>query len=467
MANSLELVDNTDHGQEEKDGIEGGLSEDHGVFSMCSFCCCSRETTAELLQSFWNYGTIIALLAGCVSNISIITCFTYFVFLATLTIWGTRIGSLTFFFEKIMFMFKAFLLTVVISWYIILLCVQDNSNVGKDFTDAFYDLGFRTLSWNEPSRNNWLSYLSFIALFLCCVQFEATRGSNRLYRKVSESNGLKEESFMDQASKSLLSNDSMSKSGATEIGGNLPLSNTDTRNITGYNSFMLPSGIMSKALQLSTPMHKAMFVSLVLLWPCVFPTATILFIPLVLWATLILCLGFTAMFEVLHHKYVLTTVYMYGVLLSFAMFVCEIRSIKYSLGVYKNQSTSSITAWPTVLGLAWRALGGTRILIQSIILILLSWNLRSIRRGKQDDDHEIVAGKPASLKSIVESKEGHTGDNDYGTDTQGGASNDVSSLENLILTEKLSRQVKMYVYLIASTAQSVADIIITSCIDRL
>ena len=69
---------------------------------------------------------------------------------------------------------------------------------------------------------------------------------------------------------------------------------------------------------------------------------------------------------------------MYSILLSFAMFVCEIRAIKYSLGVDKNQSTSAITAWPTVLGLAWRALGGTRILIQSIILIFLSWNLRCI-----------------------------------------------------------------------------------------
>ena len=184
------------------------------MFSKCSFCCCSRETATELLQSFWNYGTIIALLAGCISNISIITCFTYFVFLTTLFIWGTRVGSLTYCFEKFIFMFKAFLITVVISWYITLLSIQDNSNTGKDFTEAFYDIGFRTLSWKDPNRNNWVSYISFIALFLCCVQFENTKSSNRLNGELSESNGLMDESFLDQASKSLLSNDALSKSDA-------------------------------------------------------------------------------------------------------------------------------------------------------------------------------------------------------------------------------------------------------------
>ena len=175
---------------------------------------------------------------------------------------------------------------------------------------------------------------------------------------------------------------------------------------------------------------------------------------------LTLCLSFTALFGVLVHRYVLTTIYMYGVLLSFAMFVCEIRAIKYSLGVDKNQSTSAITAWPTVLGLAWRALGGTRILIQSIILIFLSWNLRCICRVKQDSDCESAASKTPSLKSIVESKEGHTGNDDTGNDDQ----SDVSPLKNILMTEKLSRQVKMYGYIIASTAQIVADIFITSCV---
>ena len=59
IANSLELVDNTDHGQEENHGVEGGVLEDHSLLSKCSFCCCSRETATGLHQSFWNYGTIL------------------------------------------------------------------------------------------------------------------------------------------------------------------------------------------------------------------------------------------------------------------------------------------------------------------------------------------------------------------------------------------------------------------------
>ena len=39
--------------------------------------------------------------------------------------------------------------------------------------------------------------------------------------------------------------------------------------------------------------------------------------------------------------------------------------------------------------------------------------------------------EPPSLKSIVESKEGHTGNDDNGTDDQSSASNDVSPLKNI------------------------------------
>ena len=51
---------------------------------------------------------------------------------------------------------------------------------------------------------------------------------------------------MDQASKSLLSNDSMSKFVAKEASDDLPLRNTDARKNTGENLFNLPVRIMPR-----------------------------------------------------------------------------------------------------------------------------------------------------------------------------------------------------------------------------
>ena len=66
------------------------------------------------------------------------------------------------------------------------------------------------------------------------------KGSNRLNGERSESNGLMDESFLDQASKSLLSNDALSKSNAKETSDDLPLRNTGRKKNSGENLFNLP-----------------------------------------------------------------------------------------------------------------------------------------------------------------------------------------------------------------------------------
>ena len=86
------------------------------------------------------------------------------------------------------------------------------------------------------------------------------------------------------------------------------------------------------------------------------------------------------------------------------------------------------------------------ILIQ-LTIDFSSWNLRSIRRVKQDSDCESVLVKNPSLELIVESKEGYV----IETMIPAMMTEDVSPLKNISMTEKLSRQVKMDIISIAST----------------
>ena len=113
-------------------------------------------------------------------------------------------------------------------------------------------------------------------------------------------------------------------------------------------------------------------------------------------------------------------IYVYSVLLSLTMFICDLRVIKNLLGVSKDKIASNIQSMPLVLGITWSTLGGTRIFLQSATLTILSWNLRVLSTRKyvemvpniddgnytDDDDNNNENNNTSSLKSIVESKEG-------------------------------------------------------------
>ena len=386
MANAVEMVGNYEHNDERKQSEDNhDVNEDKKFITMSfSICCCSQKFINDAYRAFWNYGTVLALLTGCVLNISIITCFTYLIFLATLVIWGARIGRFRFFYEKSIFLIKNFIFFVVISWYVSLLCTADDSNLENDLDKVFYNIGFRGLSWKEPNWYNWGSYFSFLFLFLGCTHIESMRSqmlysSNLFYKNNSKNDDerIQDESFMEQASKSLLENDAMS----------LESDNHRVLTITeGKETFSKhPSSYMSSVtgffnMEISKSTHTAIFVGLVLLWPCTFPTATILFMPLVLWATLALCLSFTPIINTLTHRRTLTFIYMYSILLSLTMFICDLHVIKYSFGISKD--SSSVDTLPSFLGVAWSSLGGKRIFTQSIVLMILSWNLRALSDRK-------------------------------------------------------------------------------------
>ena len=107
------------------------------------------------------------------------------------------------------------------------------------------------------------------------------------------------------------------------------------------------------------------------------------------------------------------------------MFICDLHVIKYSFGISKD--SSSVDTLPSFLGVAWSSLGGKRIFTQSIVLMILSWNLRALSDRKyvemiphvstdtySDDDNESNNNNSskstsnednATLKSSIETKE--------------------------------------------------------------